>query len=340
MSINNVFQGNLILGPAGRGNPRNSRIQINATSESGRPLLELAGLDGETGAMLDATGLVIAKGSGKGIRVDVDSPTFGWADLIGTVHTRTTGNAQPAQAAYQGGIYQFSFGTAGGVTEVVNEFHMPHDYVPGTDMFIHAHWSTIAAPTGNVNWLFEAAYAKGYSGGAFEGTPAASAATNVTQVTAASVAAFKHEISEVHFSAPGGLINLPNTVSITASAGTLTSATDCFTAGDIGRTIRIAGAGTAGAVHDTTISAFATTKSVTVANNAVTTVTSVAGALSYRVMNTGLLETDGLILVRTYRDSARAGGPLDVAPFLHCVDIHYQTNGMIGTKTRNTPFYT
>lgn len=48
------------------------------------------------------------------------------------------------------------------------------------------------------------------------------------------------------------------------------------------------------------------------------------------------IETDGVILVRLYRDPADAADTLDQAPFVHYCDIHYQTTG-IGTKQRNGP---
>jgi hypothetical protein len=43
--------------------------------------------------------------------------------------------------------------------------------------------------------------------------------------------------------------------------------------------------------------------------------------------------------VRTYRNAADAADTLDQAPFLHYVDIHYQSTG-IGTKQKSPPFWT
>lgn len=96
-------------------------------------------------------GIVVGEESGVGIKVDPGSPTYGYADIIGAIQTRTSGGTVPAFAAYIGSLYQYSFGTAAGVTETHNEYHIPHDYVPATDMFIHCHWSTAASPTGSVN---------------------------------------------------------------------------------------------------------------------------------------------------------------------------------------------
>lgn len=288
------------------------------------------------------TGMVVPKTSGTGIKVDPDAPTFGWRDLTGAINVKNSGPTVPTFTTYQGSIAQYSFGTATGVVEVFLEYHIPHEYAPGTDMYIHAHWSTIAAPTGDVNWLFEIVQAKGYKQAVFEGT-AGSAAPITVSVTDTAATAFRHEIAEVQMSAPGGLIEpggAPSiAVSITSGAAILTSDAPLFTAADIGRTVRVIGAGAAGGNLDTTVSAFTSTQQVTLANNASTTVTA-QNAFRYRVIDSDLLEVDGLILVRCWRNSGRAADTLDVAPFLHFVDIHYQTTGVPGTKQKNPPFYT
>lgn len=275
--------------------------------------------------------LILPKTSGIGIKVDNVSPTYGWKDLIGNVRTRTGGGTVPVLTLYRGGIYQYSFGTAGGNTEIINEYHVTHDYVPNSDMFIHAHWSTILAPTGDVNWMFEVTYAKGYNQEIFPETV-------TIPVVQTSSTAFTHRIAEVRLSAPAGLISSIVNVSITSGSNVLTSASALFSAADIGRTVRIIGAGVGGANLDTTISTFSSSTSVTTANNASTTITTQPN-FRYRVLDSNKLEIDGLILARTWRDSARTADTLNVAPFLHFVDIHYQSTNM-PTKDKNYPFYT
>lgn len=284
-------------------------------------------------------GIVVPKTASTGIKVDTASPTFGFADLLGHIIPRTGGGTVPTFAAYQGSIFQYSFGTAPGVTEVFSEYHIPHDYLPASDLFIHTHWSTILAPTGNANWMFDCTYAKGYNQAVFEGT-AGSGAPITASVTQAGVSAFKHQIAEVQFASVNGLIS-PATVSVSITSGTptLTAASALFTAADISRTVRVLGAGSAGADLDTTISAFTSTTQVTLTDNAATTVTA-QDAFRYRVLDRDVIEVDGLILVRMWRNSTRTADTIDVAPFVHFVDVHYQSNGMIGTKNKNFPFYT
>jgi len=152
--------------------------------------------------------------------------------------------------------------------------------------------------------------------------------------------AFRHYISEVVFTAPGGVIN-PNaaTVSITSGAAILTASIATWTNADIGKTVRVVGAGAAGGNLDTTISGFTSTTQVTLAANAGTTVTAQPN-FRWRVIDVANVEVDGLVIVRTWRNAARASDTLDVAPYVHFVDCHYQcTFG--GTKQRNGPaFYT
>ena len=283
--------------------------------------------------------IVLSKASGNGIRVDTTTPTFGWRDMLGYIHTRTGGATVPTFAAYQGGIYQFEFDAAANVQEVFNEYHMPHDYLPSSDLFIHTHWSTIVTATGNVNWLFDLSYAKGYDQSVFEGT-AGTALPVTCSITQAGAAAFKHEIAEIQCSAAGGLIN-PAVVNVSITSGTpdLTSASALFTAADEGRTIQVIGAGAAAAVLNATVLTFVSTTAVTLDTNASTTVTA-QNNFRYRVLDTSLLEIDGLILVRTWHKTNRTADTLTQIPFLHFVDVHYQSTNM-ATKQRNGPgFYT
>ena len=106
-------------------------------------------------------GIVFDKAAGIGIKIDTTSPTYGWKDMTGDIKTRTGGATAPSFAAYRGTIYQFKFGTVPGEFEVFNEFHIQHDWVPGTDLYVHSHWSTADAPTGTTDWMFDIICAKG-----------------------------------------------------------------------------------------------------------------------------------------------------------------------------------
>jgi hypothetical protein len=130
--------------------------------------------------------------SGSGLQVGVDAPTFGWRDIIGQIEVRGSGGADPSFAIYTGTVmrqYQFSATT---MQEVFVVFHVPHDYVPGTDIFFHVHWSNAAATpnTGNVKWGFDYSFAKGFNQAAFP------AFQTVTVLQACPATRYQHMVAE------------------------------------------------------------------------------------------------------------------------------------------------
>ena len=209
----------------------------------------------------------INKASGSGIKIDTAGPVFGYHDLLGAISIRGSGAADPAYHVYNGSIrgYQFAVND-----EVFIEFHMPHDYAPGTDLYLHFHWSHrnttkagAASGTvtgGTVTWGAEVCYAKGHNQAAF---PATVTTTKVS--TTATSTARQHYIDEVQLS---------------------------------------------------------------------------ASTPSGSQIDTDDLEIDGLILCRVYLSAnnitVSAGSVPD--PFLHFVDIHYQSTG-IPTKGKAPNFY-
>jgi hypothetical protein len=106
--------------------------------------------------------LVISKHSGKGIKLDHEAPTFGWRDIIGNVQPKATGAGSPTRAAYAGAnLGQYSF-IANDVCDF--EFHLPHDYAPGTDLYFHVHWSHSGTSiSGNAVFDIYYTYSKGHN---------------------------------------------------------------------------------------------------------------------------------------------------------------------------------
>jgi hypothetical protein len=136
--------------------------------------------------------LTLPKTTGVGIKVDPATPTFGWRDIIGNLNVRGTGANDPTFAVYTGTAlraYQFSATT---MMEVFFVFHIPHDYVPGTDIFLHMHWSNAAATpnTGNVRWGFDYSFAKGFDQAAFPAT------TTITVTQASPATRYQHMVAE------------------------------------------------------------------------------------------------------------------------------------------------
>ena len=211
--------------------------------------------------------VVLPKTSGKGIKVDTATPTFGWADLLGDQFSRNTGGTKPTLATYNDTIdaWQFSDGD-----ESFHSYHIPHDYVPGTDIHLHVHWSqnNAGATGGTIDFKYFAIYSKGHnqvSGSVFTPTPITATFSSIDINDGDSgLNRYQHHITEVIISA--------------ASA---------------------------------------------------------TGALFDR----DDFEPDGVIELTFEMDANNlTGTPSD--PFIHFVDIHYQTTGLIGTKQKAPDFYT
>lgn len=174
------------------------RVRPILTSPSSRLLEPQLGLD--------ATGnLVRSKTKGMGDMLDMGAPTFGWRDIIGKVAPKATGAGSPTRAVYsggQGGQYAF---IANDLYDC--EFHIPHDYVPGTDVYFHIHWSHNGTSiSGSAVFDVFYQYAKGHNQGTF------GAEKNLTitypTVNIATTPQYQHRIDEVIMSGPSATATL------------------------------------------------------------------------------------------------------------------------------------
>lgn len=139
-----------------------------------------------------SSSIVLPKTAGIGFKVDTANPTYPWKDLIGAIELRGTGAADPTFSAYGATTFRSYSFSAGTEQEVFIVFHVPHDYVPSTDIFLHMHWSNGAATpnTGNVVWGFDYSYAKGFNQAAFP------AFTTITVTQACPATRYQHMVAE------------------------------------------------------------------------------------------------------------------------------------------------
>lgn len=139
-------------------------------------------------------GKIFPKTSGVGIKVDVDAPTYPWFDLEGIVST-SSGSA--VHNLYIGGIKQPQFEEG---QDAYVSFHMPHDYIPNSEMYIHTHWShnSTVVTGGTVTWAFETIYAKGHNQEPFK-TP-----VNISVIDTANPVQYQHQIAETQATSVGG----------------------------------------------------------------------------------------------------------------------------------------
>ena len=211
---------------------------------------------------------VINKTSGVGIKVDLAAPTFGFADIIGDQFSKNTGATKPTLTTYNGTVqaWQFSDGD-----EAYLSFHIPHDYVPGSDIHLHVHWSQTSATAtgGTLDFKYFAIYAKGWnqvSGSTFTSTPITATFSTIDINDGDSgLSQYQHFLTEV-------------TISAATATGALFDRDD--------------------------------------------------------------FEPDGVIELTLEMDAnnlTNSGAVLD--PFIHYVDIHYQSTSLIGTKSREPNFY-
>jgi len=144
------------------------------------------------------TGQIYPKNKGVGIKIDTNSPAFGWHDITGQLVIDPDDVNKANFAVYRAPIKQLQF--AEGTSTAHTEFHIPHDYAPGTDLFIHVHWSTDSTliTGGSVTWRFDVCYSKGHDQAAF-GLPVI---IPVTQN--ASPTQYQHMIAETAASVSGG----------------------------------------------------------------------------------------------------------------------------------------
>lgn len=148
--------------------------------------------------------LVLSNVKGRGVYVDTAEPVFGWRDIIGPVVPKASGAGSPTRRQYAGGnVYDWSF-AANDVCDFV--FHIPHDYVPGTDLYIHVHWShNGTAISGNAVFTFYAQYAKGHDQAIF-GSEISNTITYAT-VDVTTTPQYRHRIDEIAISTSGGDAN-------------------------------------------------------------------------------------------------------------------------------------
>lgn len=148
----------------------------------------------------DGVNIMVPKTQGYGIKVDsLGSPTFPWHDLHSTIHTDPSSpGTAPTFVSYHDAIKarQFDVGD-----EAFIEFHLPHDYVMGSEIFIHAHWSHNSATVtgGNVTWGFEILYAKGHNQQAFGAT-----SVDIAVLQDASLIQRQHMVAETAMTSVSG----------------------------------------------------------------------------------------------------------------------------------------
>lgn len=153
---------------------------------------------------------LLSKSATGGIKVDLTTPTYPWHDLLGRLTSKGLGVNDPEWSIYRSTIYQYLFDLN---AEIWFEFHVPHDYVKGSDLYIHTHWSHISATvtSGGVTWGYDITAAKGHQQEIFP----APINTSVTQLASVGASGqYRHMIAEIQLSSNTPTANQINNSSI------------------------------------------------------------------------------------------------------------------------------
>lgn len=83
--------------------------------------------------------LVLPKEAWVWVKVDPANPTFPWEDIIWNYIPDTVNASKPALLPFRGWeVKQFAYSAW---DKADFSYHIPHDYLPWSDIFIHIHWS-------------------------------------------------------------------------------------------------------------------------------------------------------------------------------------------------------
>jgi hypothetical protein len=137
---------------------------------------------------------VINKASGSGLKVDTSVPTFAWRDLEGIIYPDQQGVNAPTLSAFIGGsVRRYAFSAT---DKVDCEFHIPHDYAMGTDLYLHVHWAhNGTAISGNFVGTFAYTYAKGHNQANFSTEKSQTVTYNTVDIS--TTPRYRHRIDEI-----------------------------------------------------------------------------------------------------------------------------------------------
>jgi len=124
---------------------------------------------------------------------------FGWRDITSDVSVRGVSATDPTFT--QVGSTAFRFYRFAENKHVWFNYHIPHDYLPGSPIHFHCHWfvdDSASPASGAVTWQWTYAFAKGFNQEAFDFSLANSPLTTANVITATQETGvpFQHMVAE------------------------------------------------------------------------------------------------------------------------------------------------
>ncbi len=125
------------------------------------------------------------------------SDRIGWKDLVSDPVPHGTTTKDPAETAIGGSFYralEFDNAVLANEKEVYVAFHINHDYMMGTRVYPHVHWTpgNVTDNTKAVRWGFQYAVAKGHQQQAWSTT-----GTTAYVTQSATSTAYMHQVAEL-----------------------------------------------------------------------------------------------------------------------------------------------
>ena len=150
--------------------------------------------------------IVLPKTKGVGVQLDVVNPSYGWKDLIGQIYPHVSGGTAPVSTLIKGAgthIRGYAY-TAGSVIDDIT-YHIPHDYLPGSDLFFHLHWKHSGTSiSGNFIITWYISYCKGYNQAGQTFNNELTIVQTIPTANIASIPRYAHIISEFQLTNNGG----------------------------------------------------------------------------------------------------------------------------------------
>lgn len=187
------------------------------------------GHENHNGTVIYPSGLVLPSGA-EGMKVgDEVANDWGWDDIIGLVLPDFGGANGPSTANFQdNGAGAVVRGFQYAVNDKLDtRYHIPHRYVPGSDLYVHPHWSHnsgsatdlggpppggTAAISGNFVLDLAVSYAPRNTAAPFaQFSPPIALQVAVNTLDITNYPQFCHVVSEIQLSAPGGAGGLLDT---------------------------------------------------------------------------------------------------------------------------------
>lgn len=130
-----------------------------------------------------------------------------WKDLLGDVTPKTSGAGSPALSTFRNDVRWFSY-AVGEDGDCI--FHIPHDYAPGTDLFLHVHWAHNGTNiSGSFDLRCHVTYAKGHNQETFPADIEPHIVVGSLNIT--NTPQYMHRTDEIQLSQSGGAALLLDT---------------------------------------------------------------------------------------------------------------------------------